>query len=142
MQEATANKAVRVKRLRPGDDVLTYCGRCKAERTHQIVAMNADGVPATVICRMCGGQHKYRAKIASDGIASTAERKPAVRKSGAPPPAFVPAKAARPYSPREVYGEGDPVDHPTFGAGMVIGARAGKIEVRFGDATKLLIHAG
>ena len=53
---------LRIKKLRPGDDTDTYCGRCKAERAHQVVALNADGVPATVICRTCGGQHRFREK--------------------------------------------------------------------------------
>ena len=51
---------LRVKKVRPGDDTLTYCGRCKAERTHQVVALKADGTPATVICRTCGGQRRFR----------------------------------------------------------------------------------
>jgi RNase P subunit RPR2 len=53
---------LRVSKLRLGDDTDTYCGRCKAERAHQVVALNADGVPASVICRTCGGRHRFREK--------------------------------------------------------------------------------
>ena len=43
------NESVRVKRIRVGDDVQSYCGRCKAERAHLVAAMKSDTVPAQVI---------------------------------------------------------------------------------------------
>ncbi|HWS54561.1 MAG TPA: hypothetical protein VN228_10555 [Pyrinomonadaceae bacterium] len=128
---------LRVKKVRPGDDALTYCGRCKAERTHQVVALNADGTPATVICRTCGGQRRFREK--KEASASTrAPRRPARR--DATPEA--PAGPARPYSPRETYADGDWIDHPKFGPGKVTQARSGKIEVRFDSGVRVLLHAG
>jgi hypothetical protein len=131
---------VRIKRLRPGDDTETYCGRCKAERTHQVVALNADGKPATVICRTCGGQHRFHEKKEAtarrpEGSARAA-RRPAEKVRDAP------AGPARPYSPREVYAAGEWVEHPKFGQGKVTLARAGKIEVRFESGDRLLMHAG
>lgn len=55
---------------------------------------------------------------------------------------MISSKPARAYSPRETYGETDNVQHPTFGTGVVTEVRGGKIEVRFGRETKVLIHAG
>ena len=132
---------IRVKRIRPGDDVETYCGRCKAERTHQVVALKADGAPADVICRTCGGQHRFRPEK-KEPSASSAPRAP--RKTGrrAEPLGAAPAGAAKPYSPRETYADGDWLDHPTFGQGKVTQARAGKIEVRFESGPRVLLHAG
>ena len=132
---------LRVRKLRPGDDTDTYCGRCKAERAHQIVALNADGVPASVICRTCGGQHRYREK--KEPSASTPV-KAAGRRAGsnAEPRREAPPADARPYSPKEVYAGGEWVEHPKFGQGKVTQARAGKIEVRFESGSRLLIHAG
>lgn len=130
---------IRIKRVRPGDDTETYCGRCKAERTHQVVALNADGAPANVICRTCGNQHRYREKkepSASTSANATGRR---VRASAEPES---PAKPARPYSPKEVYSAGDWIDHPKFGQGKVTQAREGKIEVRFGTENRVLLHAG
>ena len=132
---------VRIKRLRPGDDTDTYCGRCKAERTHQVVALNADAIPATVICRTCGGQHRFREKKEpNDAAPPRAPR----RRTGSPatPAREVPAGPARPYSPAEAYAEGEWVDHPKFGQGKVTQARGGKIEVRFESGSRLLVHAG
>jgi hypothetical protein len=134
---------LRVKKLRPGDDTDTYCGRCKAERAHQVVALNADGTPATVICRTCGGQHRFREKkepSAASGATARGARRPAGGSKHSARDA--PTGPARPYSPKEVFAEGEWVDHPTFGQGKVAQARAGKIEVRFESGSRLLLHAG
>ena len=133
---------LRIKRLGPGDDTETYCGRCKAERAHQVVALNADGVPATVICRTCGGQHRFREKKDLNAASSTGGTKRRVggsaeRTREAPPPG-----PARPYSPKEVYAAGEWLEHPKFGRGQIKQARGGKIEVRFESESRLLVHAG
>ena len=132
---------LRIKRLRPGDDTETYCGRCKAERAHQVVALNADGVPANVICRTCGGQHRFREK---KELTATPAPRGAGRGAGgsAERTREAPAGPARPYSPKEVYAAGEWVEHPKFGRGRVAQARAGKIEVRFESESRLLVHAG
>ncbi len=134
------NAPIRIKKLRPGDDTDTYCGRCKAERAHQVVALNADGTPATVICRTCGNQHRFRERketsAAPPGGSARAPRK------SAPPVRDTPAAPPRPYSPKEVYSEGEWVEHPKFGQGKVSQARGGKIEVRFESGSRLLVHAG
>lgn len=132
---------VRIIKLRPGDDTDTYCGRCKAERAHQVVALNADGVPASVICRTCGGQHRFHQK--KETGARTSSNAAGRRARGSAEPAReTPAGPARQYSPREVYAAGEWVDHPKFGQGKVEQARGGKIEVRFESGNRLLVHAG
>ena len=132
---------VRYKKLRPGDDTDTYCGRCKAERIHQIVALNADGTPATVICRTCGNQHRFRVKKETQTSSSTSATGRRVRAT-AEPARDVPRGPARPYSPREVFAVGDWIDHTKFGQGKVLQTRSGKIEVRFESGNRLLLHAG
>lgn len=132
---------IRIKRLRPGDDTETYCGRCKAERAHQVVALNADGNPASVICRTCRSQHRYHLK--KEPTARTAGGGTTRRPRGnAELVRDAPAGPARPYSPKEVYAEGDWVEHTKFGQGKVKQARGGKIEVRFESGERVLIHAG
>ena len=132
---------LRTKRLRPGDDTDTYCGRCKAERAHQVVALNADGVPASVICRTCGGQHRFHEK--KEPSARTAAGGSGRKGRASAAPARDEARGpARPYSPKEKYAEGEWVEHPKFGQGRVSQARAGKIEVRFESESRLLVHAG
>lgn len=132
---------VRIRKLRPGDDTDTYCGRCKAERAHHVVALNADGAPATVICRTCGGQHRFREKKDLNAPPSAGGmRRRAAGASARTPEA--PAGPARPYSPKEVYAAGEWLEHPKFGRGRVEQARDGKIEVRFESERRVLVHAG
>jgi hypothetical protein len=132
---------LRVKKLRPGDDTETYCGRCKAERTHQVIALNADGVPATVICRTCGGQHRFREKKEATASHTTGGSR---RRAGgsAERTREAPSGPGRPYSPGEVFAAGEWVEHSKFGRGQVTQARGGKIEVRFESESRLLVHAG
>lgn len=130
----------RVKRVRPGDEVETYCGQCKQERTHQVVALKSEGVPERVVCRYCHSNHLYRDKKAAAGRASNTTRTSSAREvrrlsqASATPP--------RAYSIGEVYAEGDVVEHPKFGHGRVVGARAGKIDIKFESGLRTLLHAG
>lgn len=138
--KTTVSAPVRYIKLRPGDDTDTYCGRCKAERMHQVVALNADGTPASVICRTCGNQHKYHEKKSpSSSTASGSTRR--VRAS-AEPARDAPTGPARPYSPKEVFNVGEWVEHTKFGQGRVLQSRSGKIEVKFDSGNRLLLHAG
>jgi hypothetical protein len=51
------------------------------------------------------------------------------------------ASAARRYSPRERYAEGQVLDHPQFGRGFVSALRdGGKLEVTFRGGVKTLVH--
>jgi hypothetical protein len=128
--------SIRVKKIRLGDEVAAQCGRCKAERTHQVAALNQNGTPAIVICRTCGGRHNFRGNSAGRNTSSATRRK-----SERETIASAPRKPARVYSPREAYSEGDWIAHPKFGQGEVIASRDGKIEVKFGTEKRILIHA-
>jgi transcription elongation factor Elf1 len=128
--------SIRVKKIRLGDEVATQCGRCKAERTHQVAALNQNGTPAIVICRTCGGRHNFREKGERKSTSSVRSRQ-----SERDVAASAPRKPARAYSAREAYSEGEWIDHPKFGQGEVIASRDGKIEVKFGTEKRILIHA-
>jgi hypothetical protein len=107
---------------------------------HQVVALNADGRPASVICRTCGGQHRFHEK--KDPSAAAAARAPRKVRAAAESLRDAPTGRVRPYSPQEVYAEGEWLDHQKFGQGKVTRARGGKIEVRFESGSRLLLHAG
>lgn len=132
---------IRYKRVRPGDDTDTYCGRCKAERTHQIVALNADGTPVTVICRTCRNQHRFR-QTKEPTTAATARTGGRRVKTTTETTREAPTGRVRPYTPKGVYSAGEWIDHPKFGQGKVTHTRDGKIEVRFESGARLLVHAG
>lgn len=133
--------AIMNRKVRPGDEVAAYCGRCKDERTHQVIALNSDGVPATVICRTCREQHRYRPRRPGEAAPRKSAGTSSRRASRAETPE-APRGPSRPYSPREAFAEGEWVEHPKFGSGRVTSARGGKIEVKFDDGVRVLIHAG
>ena len=127
-----------VRRIRLGDDVTTYCGRCKEERNHQVVALNSAGGIERVTCRTCHSNHLYRDRPAK---AQKTDGRRSVRlgEVNERPPS---AQSLRGYSATEAFSAGDWLAHPKFGAGEVIAARSGKIEVRFGKEVRILLHAG
>jgi hypothetical protein len=128
-----------LKRIRLGDDVMAYCGRCKEERVHQVVALHSEGRIERVTCNYCQSTHLYRdpeAKAAAKSRRTTGVRSAEVKTR------VVSNRPPRAYSPRETYAAGDQIAHPKFGEGDVVEARAGKIDVRFGREMRTLLHAG
>ncbi len=49
-----------VRTYRAGSSIEDYCRACKADRTHTVVAVTADGWPIRVICEYCRSEHNYR----------------------------------------------------------------------------------
>lgn len=146
-----------------GKECDAFCTKCKRDTLHNIVALDAKGLPAQVECRSCGGAHKYRAPKAAPAAAAAAPRATAARKTvgtaakkgskAAAPPA--PAQVykrwedllnkragvtAQAYSVTEAYGVEDVVEHTQFGLGFVTEATAwNRIKVIFQDAERVLI---
>jgi hypothetical protein len=131
----------RVSRVRPGDEINAYCGKCKQERTHQVVALNSDGRADRVICRFCESNHLYREIKTGAERASNAKK---YRTTQEPASSARPGGATllQPYSGKAVYAEGDMIQHPKFGQGRVVEVRNGKIDVRFGSEIRILLHGG
>jgi hypothetical protein len=122
-----------VKQLRPGDDIDTYCGRCKEERVHAIIALGSVGEIQRVQCRTCLSTHLYRDKDKKPGRARAAQ------KTAMAAPAHV--GPARAYSMQDRFRIGERISHPKFGLGTVIDERPGKIDVRFGKEVRTLVQA-
>lgn len=129
-----------VRKIRLGDDIPTYCGRCKDEREHQVVALNGSAVPDRVICRTCGSDHKYRAAKSAERRAAS----PRTTRAGSRRIVEdeIPTGNIQGYSPKDTYTAGTFISHPKFGTGKVLEARNGKIDVKFGLELKTLLHAG
>ena len=126
-----------IKRINLGDEVLTYCGRCKVERTHQVVALNSSGGIERVTCRTCHSNHLYRERAAKSKTPQPRPARQAAARPAARPPGPVHA-----YSPAETYTKGQLISHPKFGVGEVVEARAGKVDVKFSGDLRTLLHAG
>src|SRR3954453_7493779 len=93
-----------------GQDIEALCGKC-GQVWHVVMAKMGDRI-AKVVCKRCGGHHRYRLEAdaaapnpPATGAAASGERKAAPRRTArahaAPPapviPAFDPAKPPRPY---------------------------------------------
>ena len=132
-----------------GGDILAWCGKCRLDLAHVIVAM-VSGKPARVQCKTCKGQHGYKRV----GGAKAAPRRTA-RPSIAEPKrttvrasvyweekvAKLSAKVPRRYAVNERFEASDLLEHPSFGLGIVETVRGdGKIVVLFRDGEKTLIH--
>src|SRR5687767_14566765 len=47
------------RKPRVGQEISTYCGKCKDERSHTVTAMDGETVKK-VTCSMCGSLHNYK----------------------------------------------------------------------------------
>lgn len=126
--------------LRVGDEIATNCGRCKDERTHQIVALGARGNAERVVCRTCQSSHLYREEKTGASVRVNRARGAASRAATADAAAI---KTLRPYSLGTIYEVNQWINHPKFGEGKVTEVKeGGKITVQFGRDQRTLLHAG
>jgi hypothetical protein len=142
-----------------GQDIEALCGRC-GQVWHVVMAKMGDRI-AKVVCKRCGGHHRYRdenADTSAGSGGSTAQagsRQPrrqtfgsgrrssgSARVDATPVPPFDPDKPPRKYAPRDSYATGERVAHPTFGVGVVAGSPgAGKVDVVFTGGARVLACA-
>ena len=127
-----------------GSDVEAYCTKCKMVLAHVVMAMMGLK-PRRVKCNTCGGEHNYRA---TKPVAKAGSKK--VEKAKAPPKRTrqtweevmqqASAKPHKRYSMSGSFGEGDWIEHTTFGLGCVQSfIPPNKITVRFADSTRMLV---
>ncbi|MEW6732960.1 MAG: hypothetical protein AB1489_16665 [Acidobacteriota bacterium] len=119
---------------RVGQEIEAYCGKCRMDRTHRVVAQDADGTIRKIICAMCQSYRHYR----PPQMGQTTTRRTSVRTASAPEDFGPPSRV---YNMRENYQVGEVLSHPQFGIGKVVVLRdANKIEVKFPDGVKLLLQ--
>jgi hypothetical protein len=128
-----------------GADIESLCSKC-GDVWHVVVAKVGEQI-VRVICKECGGQHRYRNPKAPAGT-----RTPTAARAARPsrPMKVVerfetPAVAAdlnlppRRYSASERFAVGERVEHPTFGQGVVELLETGKMTVFFAVGRKVLV---
>jgi hypothetical protein len=125
-----------------GSEIEAFCGSCKEQRWHVIVALVGDR-PVKVECLSCKKQHGFRTSASTPSPRSSGSRAP----RSTPPTTFdlsalqARASEARTYSPSETFLAGDVVRHPSFGLGLVASlAGPQRIDVRFPSGPKVLVH--
>jgi hypothetical protein len=135
-----------------GEDIEALCGRC-GQVWHVVMAKMGERI-AKVVCKRCGGHHRYRtegedAVVAGEGAPARDGRRPAARRSSRPMPPppmilppFDPLKLPRAYAASESYAPGERVEHPSFGTGVVTGSPGpGKVEIAFPAGLRVLACA-
>jgi len=129
-----------------GEDIESWCTKCKLELGHTIIAM-VGNLPKRVKCNTCGSEHNYRSEPAVKMSAGTrtSGQKPKPRakthKNNLTLLAEADRSRARAYSTKGTFRENDLIEHPKFGLGLVLStAKDNKIEVIFVDGPRLLIH--
>jgi hypothetical protein len=135
-----------------GQDIEALCGRC-GQVWHVVMAKMGERI-AKVVCKRCGGNHRYRneeEEAADIARPARAARGPASGRSGSRSrkpspvlsvPAFDPTKPVRPYAAGASYAPGERIAHPSFGVGVVAGSPgAGKIDVVFPTGPRVLAAA-
>jgi hypothetical protein len=133
-----------------GEEIITYCGACKLELRHVIVAHKSgnSGTIAKVRCNTCNSIHAYRGKP---------EAKRLVRSGDAPVrerARIIPLEVewreqlkskenlpSLPYAPTREFKVGEILEHPQFGCGVVRAMKDGnKFEALFQHDIKVLVH--
>ncbi|MDP8223296.1 MAG: hypothetical protein P9L99_08055 [Candidatus Lernaella stagnicola] len=122
---------------RVGGEVDSYCGKCKEETRHVVIAMVEDA-PKRVECLSCHAVHNYRPR----GSVSTPRRAsraatPRVRKE-AGLTEVLDAKNAVDYRPNGKFENGVVVKHKTFGLGKVVNMGTQVMTVAFSDKLRKL----
>jgi DNA-directed RNA polymerase subunit M/transcription elongation factor TFIIS len=124
-----------------GRDINSYCGKCRLNLDHTIMAMDGEEV-SKVRCKSCGSTHKFR-----DPLIVKKVRKPRVQEGAGEAATAEIIWAAglaeakgkeRDYSMSVKYRIGDIVNHQTFGKGIVMKLYANKCDMLFKDRQRLM----
>lgn len=124
-----------------GKEVLSYCGKCKLPLAHIIVSMKDETKIGKCECKTCSANHNYRDP---EGVGKK-KTKRGTKKEAVPveklwQEALSNAQGEpKAYSMDAKFEEGDLIDHPTFGKGVVEKLiENNKIQTLFEHGMKLL----
>ncbi len=135
-----------------GEEIVSYCTKCKLDLDHTIVAMKEDKV-ARVVCRTCNGEHNYRDRSKKK---ATAAKKASTKKTTTPTKRRSSAKnpetlwkaalentqrAEVPYNMSKAFKINDIILHKTFGKGVVLETAARKMTLIFEDKERKLVSS-
>ncbi|MBN1959837.1 MAG: hypothetical protein JW841_02720 [Deltaproteobacteria bacterium] len=143
--------------FKTGGDIDAYCSKCRLELAHIIVAMISNEVKR-VQCKTCQSEHAYKAKATAKSPTASSSRERSTKNTRKIGGAGVGIGATRyqydelikghnisgapKYRPAKTFKEGEFINHPTFGLGIVTRILSdSKIEVLFPACSKVLVHA-
>ncbi len=126
-----------------GENIASYCTKCKLNLDHTIVAMKDGGI-AKVTCKTCGSTHKFKDPAAPAPIRPP--RKPSTKAANAAASEWEKAVAGaiskeQAYDMAATYRIGDVVLHNRFGKGIVTRIFSNKCAMLFQDKERLMASA-
>jgi hypothetical protein len=128
-----------LQKFSAGENIASYCTKCKLVLDHVIVAM-AEETIAKVKCKTCNSTHKFRDPADAKKPRQTKMKEDVVKTTEALWETCV-AEATgqeREYAMTERYRVGDLVLHSTFGRGVVRKLYLNKCDVLFKDKERLM----
>ena len=137
-----------IRKIVVGSELESYCGKCKMELNHVVVAM-VDDAPKRVQCLTCKSVHNHRllktkvkktAKPKKKKTRAKSSKVSATAKWNALMPQWDDA-SAKPYSIYDSFSVNDWIDHGKFGRGGVTEVLGpDKIITLFESGEKMLMH--
>jgi hypothetical protein len=129
------------EKIKTGQNIDSYCGKCKQSSEHTIMALDNETV-SKVRCRSCGSTHKF--KSPADAAKVRKPRKKQCAGEGAAAEIVWAAALAKAkgdgcdYRMAAHYRIGDIVNHQTFGKGIVLKLYVNKCGMLFKDGERLM----
>lgn len=132
------------EKLLAGDNIASYCTKCKLNLDHTIVAMEGEAI-VKVTCKTCGGTHKFRNPADAPKVRAPRAKKGSVIKPSAEAlweSSLAEAKGTEHvYTMTAKYRIGDIILHDRFGKGVVVKLYPNKCEMLFQDKERLMASA-
>jgi len=123
------------------EEVLSFCGRCKSATKHTILSMIDEEMVDKCECKDCGGKHSFR-----DPVTKKLPKKKKSKTPQSPEKIWQDAVTkssgrAVPYNMKAKFTEGQMIEHPIFGTGIVESIiNDNKVKVVFELGAKTLVQ--
>jgi hypothetical protein len=128
-----------LKKFAAGENIVSYCTKCKLVLDHVIVAM-AEETIAKVTCKTCNSTHKFRDPADVKKTRQTKKKEDEIKTTEALWETCLAEATGQEheYAMTGKYRVGDIVLHATFGKGVVRKLSLNKCEVLFKDKERLM----
>jgi len=132
-----------------GQEIETYCGKCKIDTLHLITAVGDDKIEK-VMCKICMSYHKYKATV--EAVPKPVKQKKATKSIKTKPIRLTDSQTAQlfdnvdlktltEYNMNNNYEVESKINHKIFGVGIVKNVVDNqKIQVIFRDKQRLLVQ--
>ncbi len=131
-----------LEKLSAGENIASYCTKCKLVVDHAIVAMDGEAI-VKVKCKTCGSAHKYRSAADAKSPRSSKKKEDPSKKAEILWETCMAEARGKEcaYNMTGKFRVGDIVVHDLFGRGVVRKIYFNKVDVLFKDKERLMASA-